>query len=592
MVFSLCLRSLLEHQKNQKKPLEKHFKNSMLTRYLRDYLEGRKKMTLILNVKPGDDDYLDTSFLLRQASPYMKKKYTSLEDSSDLISQKRSNISLVCQQNKKKRKVHKPEVIVVEQKENIVTDNIIQVSERDKAQHKFLNSELRRVSRSEEIMTNFARALWTVLKQYKHKLLESEDAAERMKELIRDKDIQIMELKKELEVLNSCCSCKNFPIVEDTFDEQDDAASSGQSAWSLVSLSNKPVVGSCDAAVGNFHLIEEVSEEFKCHGPESSSAHCGLKGESDNCSTSGISLILDEELSSRHFMPEKSCSPDAFGPKFDTEKGNTEVKVQVVYKELDRPGSFAEETSAHAGGVTPASSHSDNPSDQSLTETGRFSLSPQFTSCSKKGTIEQREKDKEELSKITVEDIQHDINTREVKHPDSLSSSWQVNSDTEDVSPSQSSLELHGMVASQKTPEELEPESERREPAVEESIVEYGCSQPPDQIEDYGGMLPCLPKETTAPVKASIAPNKDSQAEEIADRRKDPLASRPRNTKKIASRRLQPVAAMMLKEFTGADINADVKREERGKSSSSEATGKSDALIQLLKGRLVPLRRA
>jgi len=29
----------------------------------------------ILNVKPGDDDYLDTSFLLRQASPYMKIKY-------------------------------------------------------------------------------------------------------------------------------------------------------------------------------------------------------------------------------------------------------------------------------------------------------------------------------------------------------------------------------------------------------------------------------------------------------------------------------------------------------------------------------------
>uniref|UniRef100_A0A0A9H5R2 Uncharacterized protein n=1 Tax=Arundo donax TaxID=35708 RepID=A0A0A9H5R2_ARUDO len=63
-----------------------------------------------------------------------------------------------------------------------------------------------------------------------------------------------MELKKELEVLNSCCSCKNFPVVEDTFDEQDAAASSGQSTRSLVSLSNKPVVGSCDAAVDNFHV--------------------------------------------------------------------------------------------------------------------------------------------------------------------------------------------------------------------------------------------------------------------------------------------------------------------------------------------------
>uniref|UniRef100_A0A453MP14 Kinesin motor domain-containing protein n=1 Tax=Aegilops tauschii subsp. strangulata TaxID=200361 RepID=A0A453MP14_AEGTS len=75
MVFGLCLRALLDHQKNQKKTLEKHFKNSMLTRYLKDYLEGRKKMTLILNVKPGEDDYADTSYLLRQASPYMKIRY-------------------------------------------------------------------------------------------------------------------------------------------------------------------------------------------------------------------------------------------------------------------------------------------------------------------------------------------------------------------------------------------------------------------------------------------------------------------------------------------------------------------------------------
>jgi hypothetical protein len=88
----------------------------------------------------------------------------------------------------------------VERKENVDTDNIVAVSERgsissdtiylgtgeyficlnivilcalttDKAQQKFLNSELQRVSRNEKIMTNFAKALWTVLKQYKHKLL-------------------------------------------------------------------------------------------------------------------------------------------------------------------------------------------------------------------------------------------------------------------------------------------------------------------------------------------------------------------------------------------------------------------------------------
>ena len=46
----------------------------------------------------------------------------------------------------------------------------------DGAQHVSLNSEMPRVSRSEAIMTNFARALLTVLRQYKHKLLVISDA--------------------------------------------------------------------------------------------------------------------------------------------------------------------------------------------------------------------------------------------------------------------------------------------------------------------------------------------------------------------------------------------------------------------------------
>ncbi|KAK8461228.1 hypothetical protein SEVIR_1G001500v4 [Setaria viridis] len=495
MVFGLCLRSLLEHQKNQKKPLEKHFKNSMLTRYLRDYLEGRKKMTLILTVKPAVDDYNDTSFLLRQASPYMKIKYTSLEDSSDLVSlsQKRSNASLICQENKKKRKVQKPGVLLVDRKEKIDTDNITKVSEEDEAQHKFLNSELRRVSRSEAIMTNFARALWTVLKQYKHKVL----------------------------------------------------------------------------------LVEDISKELRCHGPENSSTACSLKGESVSCDTSSISLLDEQELSSR----------------------GLKVQVQAIHKKLDSSESFTQQTSPHTGGVTPSSSHSDNQSDQN---TERVSLSPQFTSCSKKATIEhvrekkatieQSEEETGELNKITVEDIQHDINTREVEHLDCLSSSQKVNSDTEDVSSSQSSLELP--VATQKKLEELDPEPERREPGVGKVTVEYGIgySEAPEQMIDCGGVVPCLLKEITSPAKASKAPSKVSQAEGAADKKKEGSASRPGDAKKT-KRRLQPAAGMMLKEFTGAaDLDVDTKREGRGKSSSSVASGRSDELIRLLKTR--PVRRA
>ena len=85
-------------------------------------------------------------------------------------------------------------------------------------------------------------------------LQESENAAESMKQLIRDQYIQIVELKKELEVLNSCCSSKNIPVTEDTSIDQDDSVSSGQAGRSLVSLSNKPNLGSYDASVDNFHV--------------------------------------------------------------------------------------------------------------------------------------------------------------------------------------------------------------------------------------------------------------------------------------------------------------------------------------------------
>lgn len=88
MVFGLCLRSLLEHQSNPKKPLKMHFKNSMLTRYLRDYLEGKRRMTLILTVKPGEHDYSDTSYLLRQASPFMKIKFTNVEEPSTFLNKR------------------------------------------------------------------------------------------------------------------------------------------------------------------------------------------------------------------------------------------------------------------------------------------------------------------------------------------------------------------------------------------------------------------------------------------------------------------------------------------------------------------------
>ncbi|GER57011.1 kinesin motor family protein [Striga asiatica] len=105
MVFGLCLRSLLEHQKNKNKMLQKHYKNSLLTRYLKDYLEGKKRMMLILTVKPGVEDYLDTSFLLRQASPFAKIKFKAPEEPVTLTSNKRPNQALAPAEHLKKVKL-------------------------------------------------------------------------------------------------------------------------------------------------------------------------------------------------------------------------------------------------------------------------------------------------------------------------------------------------------------------------------------------------------------------------------------------------------------------------------------------------------
>ncbi|KAI3736959.1 hypothetical protein L2E82_26949 [Cichorium intybus] len=61
MVFGLCLR---------------------LTKYLRDFLEGKKRMALILTAKSSEEDYQDTPYMLRQASPFMNIKYEHSKSSN------------------------------------------------------------------------------------------------------------------------------------------------------------------------------------------------------------------------------------------------------------------------------------------------------------------------------------------------------------------------------------------------------------------------------------------------------------------------------------------------------------------------------
>ncbi|PIN17293.1 Kinesin-like protein [Handroanthus impetiginosus] len=261
MVFGLCLRSLLEHQKNRKKPLQKHYQNSLLTRYLRDYLEGKKRMMLILTVKPGEEDYLNTSFLLRQASPFTKIKFKTLEQPVNLTCSKRPNQALPQADQLKKMKFSNCDASLVDEgnidtgfhlnmrkeiagkvvkdcpnqnikgsaNENsneihVLSDGYISwgIQEKPSLNGDYLKNKVAK-DREYLIMQGLSKALWSVLKQYKKKLegIEIENChlrdsltSEKTKSLdleneLASEKLRCFDLENELKELKFRCTCCN-----------------------------------------------------------------------------------------------------------------------------------------------------------------------------------------------------------------------------------------------------------------------------------------------------------------------------------------------------------------------------------------------
>ncbi|XP_028076962.1 kinesin-like protein KIN-6 isoform X2 [Camellia sinensis] len=254
MVFGLCLRSLLEHQKNPKKPLQKHFQSSLLTRYLRDYLEGKKRMALILTVKSGEEDYLDSSFLLRQASPYMQIKFNNVEQPLNSLCTKRHFQTLPRTEQLKRMKltcleacsttggkgtgeeceVDKEETLPQEVKEvkpQICSDHLattINWEVNDGTSLEEGSTELAK-ERTNKIMQNFAKALWNVLKQYKGKLEVAENQIQSLRENLANEKARRSELETELKNLKSSLLCqKEVSLIKE--DESDGNRSADQEA--------------------------------------------------------------------------------------------------------------------------------------------------------------------------------------------------------------------------------------------------------------------------------------------------------------------------------------------------------------------------
>ncbi|KAJ9542378.1 hypothetical protein OSB04_028884 [Centaurea solstitialis] len=221
MVFGLCLRSLLEHQKNPKKPFHKHFQNSLLTKYLREFLEGKKRMALILTAKSGEEDYQDTSYLLRQASPYMNIKFENVEEQpANAFGNKRRTQTLpkaeqgkrmkfssneVCLDGEVKGSMHQLSTEELPAQVREVESNDLQANENT-----FVNvniNEPAKRARENQILLNFSRALWNVLKEYKNKLEASENANDSLRHSLAIEKDRYSALETELNIVKASCSC-------------------------------------------------------------------------------------------------------------------------------------------------------------------------------------------------------------------------------------------------------------------------------------------------------------------------------------------------------------------------------------------------
>ncbi|XP_039170699.1 kinesin-like protein KIN-6 isoform X2 [Eucalyptus grandis] len=223
MVFGLCLRSLLEHQKNPKKVLQKHYQNSLLTRYLRDYLEGKKRMTLVLTVKPGEDDYLDASYLLRQASPYTKIKFNKMEESSNPIGTKRHYLTGPRVEDPKRMKYGAIDVSVVEDRKSsgkvslsIAEDASVKPDVDISTSQNLDTIQTSGSDRYNRIMQGFAKAMWKVLKQYNDKLKVADGEICNLQENLVKEKTRCCELEKELITLRANCTCTKENVREAT----------------------------------------------------------------------------------------------------------------------------------------------------------------------------------------------------------------------------------------------------------------------------------------------------------------------------------------------------------------------------------------
>ncbi|VVA91948.1 unnamed protein product [Arabis nemorensis] len=163
----------------------------------------------ILTVKAGEEDYLDTSYLLKQASPYMKIKFDNTEEPCN----KRQLKTFLRVEKNKKIKLSAPktsqieESVAAERNRNSQEVNLQgkKADPTDKSSPKLEHDSLDKIEREHIIMRNFAKVLWNVLKQYNEKLKVAEGEICSLKDNLRSEQLKSLGLETELIHLKSSC---------------------------------------------------------------------------------------------------------------------------------------------------------------------------------------------------------------------------------------------------------------------------------------------------------------------------------------------------------------------------------------------------
>ncbi|KAL0699740.1 hypothetical protein Bca4012_055862 [Brassica carinata] len=183
----------------------------------------------IITVKAGEEDYLDTSYLLKQASPYMKIKFDNIEE----VCNKRQLKTFPRVEKNKKMKLSAPktsqnaEIVAGEKKQIADEGRILRIlpnidlnlegkkaDQTDKPSPKLEQASEDNNEREHIIMRNFAKVVWNVLKQYNEKLKVAEGDICSLKESLKNEQLKSHELETELISLKSSCLFSKSNLAE------------------------------------------------------------------------------------------------------------------------------------------------------------------------------------------------------------------------------------------------------------------------------------------------------------------------------------------------------------------------------------------